>query len=305
VSVGRAVGGGGGVFGSAGGQVRGMANLKAVRNRMKSVSSISKITKAMSMVAAAKLRTVQAMQEASRPFSAAMERFFAGMEKAAAGAAAGQAPVGKELTVAITSDRGLCGGVNSSIVKAIKAMLADVKGKQEVEIVLLGDKGRDGLARAYADKLSYTYKDVFKSPVTFTLAGLIAEDIANRQFDTISIFFNKFKNAVSQIVTRRPVYGIEFMKAHAEVLDEYEFDTDLDSAQILLDLFEFQLASQIFNTCLENATSEQAARMSAMDNATRNGTDMLAALTLTYNRQRQAVITSELIEVISGAEALN
>jgi len=149
-----------------------------------------------------------------------------------------------------------------------------------------------------------SFKDAFKTPPTFTQVCVIAEEILSRPVDTITIVYNQFKSVISQIVTRQVVYGLSFLEENAARFDEYEFETDLDGAAAFRDLFEFQLATQLYSAMLENSTSEQAARMSAMDNATNNAKDMLGKLTLTYNRQRQAVITSELIEIISGAEAL-
>lgn len=170
--------------------------------------------------------------------------------------------------------------------------------------MLLGDKGRDGLSRLYGNNIAVSFKDVFKVPVTFAQVCLIAEDILNREYDEIVLVYNKFISVIAQEVNERPIVGIKSMMASAEAFDEYEFDSDMDSAQVLVDLFEFQLATQIFNALLENATSEQAARMSAMDSASRNASDMLQTLTLTYNRQRQAAITQELSEITSGAAAL-
>ncbi|KAJ8902355.1 hypothetical protein NDN08_006762 [Rhodosorus marinus] len=288
-------------------QDRGMANLKAVRNRMRSVSSISKITKAMKMVAAAKLRGVQTKQELARPFSKAMADFFKHLEDSTEGAqtptaGSGEPESKKKLIIPMTSDRGLCGGVNSSVVKDVKAMYRTETMRGD--IMLVGDKGRDALTRVAAKDIVVSFKDAFKTPPTFTQVCVIAEEVLNRPVDTITIVYNQFKSVISQIVTRQVVYGLSFLEENAARFDEYEFETDLDGAAAFRDLYEFQLATQLYSAMLENSTSEQAARMSAMDNATNNAKDMLSRLTLTYNRQRQAVITSELIEIISGAEAL-
>lgn len=288
-------------------QVR-WANLKAISDRMRSVGSVGKITKAMKMVAAAKLRSVQSLQENSRPFAVGLQQFFSTMDRIedsinsydAAKISDGSR---SRFVIAVTSDRGLCGGVNSSVVKKVKSMTADDNGTRTA-IMLLGDKGRDGLARAHGNEILVSFKDVFKSPVTFPQVCVIAEDILNRDYDEIVLVFNQFKSVISQEVVRKPIVGLKALMAGAEAFDEYEFDSDMDSAQVLVDLFEFQLATQIFNALLENATSEQAARMSAMDNASRNASDMLQTLTLSYNRQRQAAITQELSEITSGAAAL-
>lgn len=277
-------------------------NLKAISNRMRSVGSVGKITKAMKMVAAAKLRSVQTIQEKSRPFAVGLQQFFNAMDEAEAAAKSKDGH--SRFIVAVTSDRGLCGGVNSAIVKKVKSML-EHEGGESSAIMLLGDKGRDGLARQYGKRIIVSFKDVFKTPVSFPQICLIAEDILNRDYDEVVLVYNQFKSVISQEVVLRPIIGLRTLMDGAEAFDEYEFDSDMDSAQVLVDLFEFQLATQIFNACLENATSEQAARMSAMDNASRNASDMLQALTLSYNRQRQAAITQELSEITSGAAALN
>lgn len=260
------------------------------------------------MVAAAKLRGVQRMQENSRPFAVGLQDFFKTMDEMEAvtkpdaeGEAAGEKST---LVIAVTSDRGLCGGVNSSIVKGVKNMIA-TNPDNNYAIMLLGDKGRDGLARAHGKDMVVSFKDVFKSPVSFTQVCLIAEDILSRDFNQITLVYNEFVSVIAQNVIYKPIVGLNALMESAAAFDDYEFDSDMDSAQVLVDLFEFQLATQVYNALLENATSEQAARMSAMDNASRNASDMLGKLTLTYNRQRQAAITQELSEITSGAAALD
>lgn len=259
------------------------------------------------MVAAAKLRSVQTMQENSRPFAVGLQDFFKTMDEMEAVTKPDAEAAGKgeksRLVIAVTSDRGLCGGVNSAIVKGVKGLIADNPSINH-GIILLGDKGRDGLARVHGKNMLISFKDVFKAPVTFSQVCLIAEDILRRDFDEIMVVYNEFVSVISQRVKYKPIVGIKALMDSAEAFDEYEFDSDMDSAQVLVDLFEFQLATQIFNALLENATSEQAARMSAMDNASRNASDMLQKLTLSYNRQRQAAITQELSEITSGAAAL-
>eukprot|EP00177_Eucheuma_denticulatum_P006293 GFKZ01011481.1.p1 GENE.GFKZ01011481.1~~GFKZ01011481.1.p1 ORF type:complete len:380 (-),score=76.30 GFKZ01011481.1:1131-2177(-) len=283
------------------------ANLKAISDRMRSVGSVGKITKAMKMVAAAKLRSVQTLQENSRPFAVGLQEFFKTMDEVEAVVKPSEDEDGdgrkSRFVIAVTSDRGLCGGVNSSVVKKVKAMIA---GNSDVNhaIMLLGDKGRDGLSRVHGQNILLSFKDVFKVPVSFAQVCLIAEDILSRDFDEIVLVYNQFVSVISQEVIEKPIVGLKALMASAESFDEYEFDSDMDSAQVLVDLFEFQLATQIFNALLENATSEQAARMSAMDSASRNASDMLQSLTLSYNRQRQAAITQELSEITSGAAAL-
>lgn len=278
-------------------------NLKAISDRMRSVGSVGKITKAMKMVAAAKLRSVQSLQENSRPFAVGMQNFFKTMDEVEAVTRTEEEGKKTRFVIAVTSDRGLCGGVNSAIVRKVKRMIAE---NQDVNhaIMLLGDKGRDGLARMHGKNIIVSFKDVFKVAVSFAQVCLIAEDILNREYDEIVLVYNKYISVISQEVIEKPIVGLKSLMASSGAFDEYEFDSDMDSAQVLVDLFEFQLATQIFNALLENATSEQAARMSAMDSASRNASDMLQTLTLSYNRQRQAAITQELSEITSGAAAL-
>lgn len=306
---------GGGWLAAADQPVR-WGNLKAISDRMRSVGSVGKITKAMKMVAAAKLRSVQTVQEKSRPFAVGLQQFFNAMDEAehvvkdvaettTAGEGEGEVSTASgRLIIAVTSDRGLCGGVNSSIVKRVKHIISTSTSDEATAVMLIGDKGRDGLARSYGEHILVSFKDVFKSAVTFPQVCLIADDILNRDFAQIVLVFNEFKSVIAQEVVEKPIVGLRALMAGAEAFDEYEFDSDMDSAQVLVDLFEFQLATQLFNALLENATSEQAARMSAMDNASRNASDMLQTLTLSYNRQRQAAITQELSEITSGAAAL-
>lgn len=279
------------------------ANLKAISDRMRSVGSVGKITKAMKMVAAAKLRSVQTLQENSRPFALGMRNFFDTMDEAEAITKPDAEDGKSRFVIAVTSDRGLCGGVNSAVVKKIKAMIRENEDVNHA-IMLLGDKGRDGLSRMHGKNIIVSFKDVFKVPVSFPQVCLIAEDILSRDYDEIAVVYNQFLSVINQEVIETPIVGLKSLMASAAAFDEYEFDSDMDSAQVLVDLFEFQLATQIFNALLENATSEQAARMSAMDSASRNASDMLQTLTLKYNRQRQAAITQELSEITSGAAAL-
>ncbi|KAA8500045.1 ATP synthase gamma chain [Porphyridium purpureum] len=271
---------------------------------MRSVNSIGKITKAMKMVAAAKLKGVQRVQEKARPFGVGMDTFFSGMNALEVPPASDGAEKPKELLVAVNSDRGLCGGVNGNVVKMVMKQI-DAKGQHEgLKILLVGDKGRDALTRRAGNHIITSFKDVFRAPITFDQASVIAEEIMKDEYNRITIVYNKFRSVISQEVTAGVVPGLEFMTSHAEVFDKYEFEAEVNSEEVLVDLFELKLASQLYAACLENGTSEQAARMSAMDNASRNARDMLGKLTLNYNRQRQANITQELGEIVAGSEAL-
>eukprot|EP00173_Palmaria_palmata_P003110 Plantae.Rhodophyta-Palmaria_palmata.ctg3233.p1 GENE.Plantae.Rhodophyta-Palmaria_palmata.ctg3233~~Plantae.Rhodophyta-Palmaria_palmata.ctg3233.p1 ORF type:complete len:293 (+),score=69.60 Plantae.Rhodophyta-Palmaria_palmata.ctg3233:94-879(+) len=226
---------------------------------MKSVASVAKITKAMKMVAASKLRTVQTLQENASPFAVGMQQFFDVMDEAeavSAEAVAGDKTKEKSrLVVAITSDRGLCGGVNSSVVKETKALIAESDINVQNTLMLLGDKGRDGIARAHGNLISVSFKDVFKSPVSFEQICVIAEDILSRDFDEIVLIYNEFENVMSQTVKRLPIVGLDKLMASADSFSQFEFDSDMDSAQVLVDLFEFQLATQLHAATLDNSTS--------------------------------------------------
>jgi F-type H+-transporting ATPase subunit gamma len=295
-----------------------MASLKQFRIRIASVKSTQKITSAMKMVAAAKLRRAQEKAIATRPYAERMGRMLGSLAGSAAGAA-GAPPLlggtGKDdvhLVIVATSDRGLCGGFNTSIVRGarvhIRALLAD--GKQ-VKIICVGRKGRDQLRRDFGRNILETMEDVGKRGITFADARRIAERalalFEAGEFDVCSLFYARFKSAITQIVTRQQLipFPVEAGAGDDEAdtggaMPEFEPGED----EILAELLPRNLAVQIFRALLENAASEQGARMSAMDSATRNAGDMIKRLTLNYNRTRQAMITRELIEIISGAEAV-
>ncbi|KAK4531300.1 hypothetical protein CCYA_CCYA07G2157 [Cyanidiococcus yangmingshanensis] len=287
------------------------ASLKAVRNRMRSIGSIGKITKAMKMVAAAKLRGTQARQDMSRPFAASVRQFFDMLpaENLSADLKSVASEHKRRLLVVVTSDRGLCGSVNTNVSRLVRHVLptsgtgTSADGFENA-IMVIGDKGRDALQRTSAKFFTTTFRDVFKTPVSFPQTVVIAEEILAQNPDQIIIFYNRFKSAISQLPTQQPLLGLQLLMENASVFDRYEFDSDMDSSQVLVDLFEFEVATQLYGALLENSTSEQAARMSAMDNASTNAAEMLGKLTLQYNRERQAVITTELVEIVAGASAL-
>jgi len=291
-----------------------MPSLKDLKNRIESVKSTRKITKAMQMVAAAKLRRAQDAAEAARPYA---ERFNAVMAGLAASVGdsdsapkllTGTGSDKVQLLVVMTSERGLCGGFNSNIVKTAKAharkLLAEGK---TVRILTVGKKGRDQLKRDYADHFVGHVDLTDVKRVGYADAQRIARDVLGRfdagEFDVATLFFSKFVNVVSQDPQALQIIPAAFEAAEdagAGTLYDYEPDEEA----ILADLLPRGVATQIFAGLLENGASEQGARMSAMDNATRNAGDMIDKLTIQYNRSRQAVITNELIEIISGAEAL-
>jgi F-type H+-transporting ATPase subunit gamma len=290
-----------------------MPSLKDLKIRITSVKSTRKITKAMQMVAAAKLRRAQEGAEAARPYAERMEDVLGNLAGGSAGSPS--APrllggTGKEethLLVVATAERGLCGGFNSSIVRlarvSINRLLAQGK---TVKILTVGKKGREQLRRDYG-KLLVGHVDLSSvRRLGYINAGAIAQDVLRRydegEFDVCTIFYNRFQSVISQIPTERQLIPAIFEAAGGASTAQYEYEPDEEA--ILADLLPRGVATQIFTALLENAASEQGARMSAMDNATRNAGDMIDRLTIVYNRSRQAAITKELIEIISGAEAL-
>ena len=288
-----------------------MPSLKDLKNRIGSVKNTRKITKAMQMVAAAKLRRAQEAAEAARPFA---ERMTAVMTALAAGVGTGEgapkllAGNGKDqvhLLVVMTSERGLCGGFNSSIVKLARARAAELLANgKTVKILTVGKKGREQLKRDWAQTFvgHVDLSDVKR--VGYGNAQGVARQVTaafdGGEADVVTIFYNRFQSVISQIPTMRQVIPATFEATATTALYDYEPSEEA----ILADLLPRGVATQIFTALLENGASEQGARMSAMDNATRNAGDMINKLTIQYNRSRQAAITKELIEIISGAEAL-
>tara|TARA_R110002124_G_scaffold106467_2_gene258229 strand:+ start:5920 stop:6801 length:882 start_codon:yes stop_codon:yes gene_type:complete len=293
-----------------------MPNLKDLKNRINSVKSTRKITKAMQMVAAAKLRRAQDAAEAGRPYAARMAAVVNGLAASVAGSdsaprlLAGTGSDKTHLLVVMTAERGLCGGFNSSIVKLARTHAQDLLSKgKTVKILTVGKKGREQLKRELGSHMvaHVDLSDVKR--IGYENARQIAQDVLGRfdagDFDVATLFFNRFESVISQIPTAQQVIP-------ATVSEDAEGATDSDAVyeyepseeQILADLLPRSVATQIFTALLENGASEQGARMSAMDNATRNAGDMIDRLSIQYNRSRQAAITTELIEIISGAEAL-
>ena len=291
-----------------------MPNLKDLKNRIESVKNTRKSTKAMQMVAAAKLRRAQDAAVASRPYS---ERFNSVLASLAASVGSSEgAPLllrgtGKQdvhMLVVMTAERGLCGGFNSSIAKLARSHAAKLKenGKQ-VKIITVGKKGRDAIKRDLGEYfIEHVDLSEFKS-IKYVNAQSIAKALLSRfddsEYDVATIFYSKFVNVVSQIPTAQQIIPATF-DDQSSASDKTIYDYEPDEETILADLLPRGVATQIFSALLENGASEQGARMSAMDNATRNAGDMIDNLTIEYNRSRQAVITNELIEIISGAEAL-
>ncbi len=292
-----------------------MPNLKDLKNRIASVKSTRKITKAMQMVAAAKLRRAQDAAEAARPYAEKMEAVMSGLAQSVGnsdGAPRLLAGTGKSdvhLLVVMTAERGLCGGFNSTIVRKARAHVEALqRDGKTVKILTVGKKGREQLKRDHADKFvgHVDLSDVKR--LGYADAARIAANVLGRfdegEFDVATIFFNRFQSVISQIPTATQIIPAQFDAPDAGQDSGSLYDYEPSEEAVLEDLLPRGVATQIFTALLENAASEQGARMSAMDNATRNAGDMIERLTIEYNRSRQAVITNELIEIISGAEAL-
>ena len=306
-----------------------MASLKDLRTRIASVKSTQKITSAMKMVAAAKLRRAQEQAEASRPYAERMERMLgalAGAMKGRAGAPPLLAGTGKEdvqLVIVATADRGLCGGFNTNIVRDARRLINELANDgKEVKILCVGRKSRDQLKRTHGQMIIDTVEDLQKPRLSFDKADDIANRVAQMyedgEFDVCTLIYARFRSAITQIVTRQQLIPFAANAAEGEENDGEAADAQDDAMadfkgvyeyepseeEILAELLPRNLAVQIFKALLENNASEQGARMTAMDNATRNAGEMIDKLTLTYNRTRQAVITKELIEIVSAKEAM-
>ena len=289
-----------------------MPSLKALKNRIASVKNTRKITKAMQMVAAAKLRRAQEAAEMARPYAERMNSVMAGLAASvgnAAGAPRLLAGTGEDkvhLLVVLTSERGLCGGFNSTIVRLARARANQLLAAgKTVKILTVGKKGREQMRRDHG-QYSIGHVDMAEvKRVGYVNAQGIAQDILARftagEFDVATLFFNRFESVISQVPTAQQIIPAHF-DATAEASTLYDYEPSEEG--ILADLMPRGVATQVFTALLENGASEQGARMSAMDNATRNAGEMIDKLTIVYNRSRQASITKELIEIISGAEAL-
>jgi len=292
-----------------------MATLKELRLRIRSVRSTQKITSAMKMVAASRLRRAQEQAEAARPYAQRMERMLgslAGNLRGMVNAPPLLAGTGKDQThllVVATSDRGLAGGFNASILRESRRVLRELAASgKSAKILTVGRKGRDALRRDHARLIVDSLTEIGRPRLTFENARDIADRLLTRfaagEFDSCSIIYNRFQSAMTQIVTRQALIPFAPPETAAPGSNQGVYEFEPEETEILADLLPRNLAVQIFTALLENAASEQGARMTAMDNATRNAGQMINALNTTYNRSRQAAITKELIEIISGAEAL-
>ena len=289
-----------------------MPSLKDLKNRIGSVKNTRKITKAMQMVAAAKLRRAQESAEAARPYAERMNAVMGGLaasvgnSEGAPRLLAGTGSDKVHLLVVMTAERGLCGGFNSSIVRLARQRAGELLASgKTVKILTVGKKGREQLRRDVGDHFVGHVDLSEVKRVGYANAQAIAKDILARfdagEFDVATLFFNRFQSVISQIPTAHQIIPAVFEDG-AAASDLYDYEPSEEA--ILADLLPRGVATQVFAALLENGASEQGARMSAMDNATRNAGDMINKLTIQYNRSRQAAITKELIEIISGAEAL-
>lgn len=295
-----------------------MASLKELRSRIASVKSTQRITSAMKMVAAAKLKKAQDRAQAARPYAERMERMLGSL---ASNAQEGNAPpmlagTGKSdthLLVVISSDRGLCGGFNGSIMRAVRLRIKELLNDgKTVKLIVVGRKGIGLVRREFRDLLVEGYEELSKPAPSFDGAATVAKKVTDMfeagEFDVCTVYYSKFISALTQPVT--PLQLIPFKAADGGEESETgpgggaAYDYEPDEEEILADLLPKNLSVQLFRSLQESFASEQGARMTAMDNATRNAGDMINSLSITYNRSRQAQITKELIEIISGAEAL-
>ena len=291
-----------------------MASLDDLKKRIASVKSTQKITKAMKMVAAAKLRRAQESAEKGRPYSEKMNNVILNLSSGisdkenAPKLLSGTGNDKVHLCVVMTSDRGLCGGFNSNIIKKAKSYFSKILSEgKELKIITVGSKGNDQLKRMYGDKIieNISFKES-KNANYFDadkVGKLVIDKFESSEFDICIIFYNQFKNVITQIPKAQQIIPLNSEDSEENTSEEsYEFEPDED--EILSNLLPKNISTQIFKAMLENSASEQGSRMSAMDNATRNAGEMVDKLTIQYNRSRQAAITKELIEIISGAESL-
>ncbi len=293
-----------------------MPSLKEFRIRIDSVKSTRKITSAMKMVAASKLKRAQEQAEASRPYAERMAVMLQRIASAVQGGAsapklmAGTGSDQKQLIVVVTSDRGLCGGFNGNLVREVRRKVRNLLAAgKEVKLICVGRKGRDLLRRDFANLIVGSYEGIGgKKKITFAEVQPVAEKVLalfeKGETDIVSLFYNRFKSVIAQIPTDQQLVPFVAPDAVPAVEPQAVYEYEPDEEAMLAELLPRNISTQIYSAILESAAGEQGARMSAMDNATRNASDMIGKLTLRYNRARQAHITKELIEIISGAEAL-
>ncbi|NCF45954.1 MAG: F0F1 ATP synthase subunit gamma [Alphaproteobacteria bacterium] len=289
-----------------------MANLKDLKTRINSVKSTQKITSAMKMVAAAKLRRAQESAEANRPYSSLMQQVISGLASKASKATAPELLVGREtvkthLLIVVSADKGLCGGFNGSIARQTRLEIKRLEEEgKSVLLYMVGKKAADNLGREITDKIFERVENLQGSNLDYNKVDTVSQKIltgfSDTSFDHVSIIYNQFVNAITQNVAVTPLIPVQINEDKDTGASNYEYEPDEN--ELLEQLLPRNITTQIYSALLESFAAELAARMTAMDNATRNAGDMIDSLTLVYNRTRQANITKELIEIISGAEAL-
>jgi ATP synthase F1 gamma subunit len=277
-------------------------SLKQLSMRIRSTKSTAKITKAMKMVAAAKLKSAERTMLAAKPFAESTQSIFGPLLTPDVDAEDYVAPE-DTLMLAFSSDKGLCGGINSRVVKEVKLAVgaAEGAGTKPPEVMICGGKVRDGLQRTHAENIVTTMDETYTMPVTFSLASFVTEQMLAKSGVDYTIVGNKFKSVITQDVETMTIKGPESL-GESGVLDEYEFEGEKED--ILANMYQFHLAVQVYNGLLHNVTSELASKMTAMDSATTNAQDMISKLTIVYNRRRQAKVTTELTEIVAGAESV-
>jgi F-type H+-transporting ATPase subunit gamma len=288
---------------AAGQQVRGMATEKQILMRIGATSNIAKITKSMKMVSAAKMRGAENRMNAGRPFTNWLDNLN-GKNRVldTDGLVPAEELEGDNAFVVVSSDRGLCGGINSGIAKAVRKQLA-TGAAPSAELVVIGDKGRAQLRRDFGPQIRASVTETFANPPNFTVASAVAEAIvatAKSDNEHVHVVYNKFVSAIAYLPSIRSLS----IAVDSEALAGYELEPD-NREEVLADLKEFEIASAVWHGMLENSTSEESSRMSAMENATTNAQELISSLTLVYNKARQSRITTELIEIISGAASLD
>jgi F-type H+-transporting ATPase subunit gamma len=292
-----------------------MPSLDDLKKRIKSVKSTQKITKAMKMVAAAKLRKAQESAEKGRPYSEKMQNIILNLTKSindinnAPKLLVGTGKDETHLCVVMTADRGLCGGFNSNICKLAKNYFRKILSEnKKLKIITVGSKGLDQLKREYNDYIINKINFKEKKRISFAEANIVGKIIIElfekNEFDKCVLFYNNFKNVITQIPQAQQIIPIEKNDSEKDYSENISYEFEPEEDEILEDLLPKNISTQVFKAFLENAASEQGSRMTAMDNATRNAGDLVDKLTINYNRSRQASITKELIEIISGAESL-
>jgi len=287
-------------FANPNGSHRNGGKLKEIRNRLKAIKSVQKITKTMKLIANARLKAAQDRMLRSRPFASGNETIFGVTDDDNSLAFVNESA----LVIPVTSDRGLCGAINSSVVKASRILIREKEAKgSKVSLVTIGDKGTVQLQRDNSQKILFSVGETAKRPLSFAGVGILVDKIlSSGTFDSFTIIFNKFNTMISYKTTPRYLQGLPLIRKNPTKFYDFDFEEDMRE-QHLVDFLEFHLGTTLYNALYESSASELAGRMTAMDNATRNATDVIKRLSIAYNRGRQAAITTELTEIISGAAA--